>query len=866
MNFRRYRKLFVVLVSIWLVLVALGMIFSRSIQDKVIQILSRQADNYLLSEVHIRKNNIRFSVFRRFPQASLELRNVCVMLPAGFEKQNCIAPKNDTLLFAKKLFLQLDILSLFSDNYELEKIEIIDGYLQILTNAKGNSSLDIIRKDTTNNTRNFTANIKSVLVSEMTLFNTDINNNSIVQAYVKKGTVSGSFTPVNFAARIKSNGTIQHFEVKGQKIEPLQNYNLEVSLKRKSESYSIDKGVFSLGNIPFRVMGSVKTGGKPLIDLIFSAKDVSVRQIDKAVFSGLMGKNGFEPRGGSLDIQATIVGQSPGMPSIKASFRLINGKFLDKKYNLTLKDIFLEGNADNGRERTPASTTVRLDTFSFSTGRSYQQGKVKIQNLIEPTVSLSLTGEVDINDLQTIIAIPNIRLTKGKVTNKAIITGKINKGSGSNNQMLNSIEVKGNFKLEELSLHFLKYAIPVTTLNGYIDVIDKNTLRFSNLKATCANSDISFQGILENFLEKGKIPSFSGDIHSNVFVVDDFIQSGNSNKSAVVFPDSVIVTGTLGIQSFAYAKFNSSEFRSQIDYRKKTLTAIDIAMNGFEGSLKGELSLTQKNSGNIWLYTKGTLSHVNIKQLFIGCKNFAQDIIGAEHLEGYVSGDVIFSTEWTNTLDFIPASVTGQGILNLAKGSIKNYEPLLGLSDYINVEELKHIQFDNLNTTISVRNELVYLDQTHIASSAISFDGSGVHGFNNAYEYRLQLGLSDILWGKAKKKRTEITEFGYVVDDGVGHTTIPLIIKGKGTEFEVSYDKRAARNNFKQKLSQEKTLLKDLFRNDSLNLAPGENTEHGLQIETEEQQNQKLKKTGTNTYQKKSNDFILEWDDSADSD
>jgi hypothetical protein len=281
---------------------------------------------------------------------------------------------------------------------------------------------------------------------------------------------------------------------------------------------------------------------------------------------------------------------------------------------------------------------------------------------------------------------------------------------------------------------------------------------------------------------------------------------------------------------------------------------------GFEGSTAGIARVSQDKTGNITLYTDVNLSNVDVKKLFFSCNNFLQDFIGYQNLDGNISGHVSLNTAWTKTLEFIPSSVISQSEVVLSNGEIKDYEPLMGLSKFIKVEELKDIKFENLFANISIHHEKVYLDKTRVVSSALSFDCSGVHGFDNKYEYRLQLALSDFLWKKTKTKNIEITEFGYVVDDNTEQTIVPVIIVGNGTEFDVKYDKRTARNRFKDKIEQEKFELKELFSTSQLQ---NENQQTN-NSESEKTTPVKLEKTDSGKYRTRSNDYILEWDDSED--
>ncbi|MBN1116017.1 MAG: hypothetical protein JXA77_02350 [Bacteroidales bacterium] len=867
MSLRRYRKLITAILILWIITIGVGLLFSRSMQTKVVNMLSKQANRYIQSEIHIRKSDIHFSVFKRFPLASIELRNVCVKIPAGFNTKLSRTFKGDTLLFARNLYLQLNLFSLFSDEYDLQRIEINKGYLQILTDKAGNSSLDILRKNNDSPGGGLKTRINAFSMEDVRIYQSDFNSASSSQIFIKKANVSGEFAADNFAVKMKSSGKIEQFTAKGQSLNPYQSFDLDVSIGNKENIYRLDKGYFSIGNIPFRVVGSFRTGSNKLVDLIFSAQDVSIRQIDKTLFKGLMGENGYEPKSGIINIQATLKGYiSNSLPAIHAGFTIKDGRFHDKKHSLMLQDVFVEGRADNGNSHLPKSTSVSIDTLSFRTDKSYQTGKIKIQNLINPQLSIVLRGKVSVDDLLAFISIPNINIFKGNISNNLALQGEINKDADQKNKIINNLQVAGQFLLEDLGIEFYKYNIPKTLLTGQVTIKNKHTIRFDNLLAKSADSDIRFDGELANFLKEGTIPCYTGEIHSGSFIVDNFLVENGDESKDIVFPDSVAVNARVTIDSFYFADFQSRNFRGDIRYQNKNLKATNMKMDGFEGSMTGFVNLKQIPTGNISLYADGKLTHVNINQLFIGCRNFAQNIISSENLEGYLSGDIIFSSEWTSKLDFIPATITGQGIINLKNGSIKNYEPLLGLSDFIKVDELKHIKFSDLNTTISIRNEQVILDQTHISSTAIRFDGSGQHGFDNKYEYRLQVGLSDVLWGKARKKNSSITEFGYILDDGVGHTILPVIISGKGTTFDVKFDKRKARSQFKEKIADEKNELRELFSKEQEKIKEEEEAVFKLQTTDEDAKTGEpvLEKTDSETYRNTSDDFILEWDDSDD--
>lgn len=859
-----FRKYIVILLSIWLVIVIAGLIFSRSMQDKIIGILSDQVSKHLTSEIHIRKGDIHFSVMKKFPMASIELRNVCFKVPPSVNLEESIPLKGDTLLFAKSLFLQFNLKSIINKKYELQKISVKDGYIQAISDRKGNSSLEIIKKKEKADTSDFTAKIEALAVNNLTIYTSDKTNNSQSQTFIKQGSASGSFSKENFLVKLKTNGKVVKFKAKNQKLDLKQSFAIDTEIEYSKNRYTVNRGYFNISKIPFTVIGSVTPGNNTLIDLIFSAKNVPVKQVDKAVLRGLIGETNFVPRGGTIDIQSTFIGYTRyNLPAIKANFTIKDGKVYDNKRKLNYEEIHITGNADNGKEHLPKSSTIRIDTFHFRCGDSWQTGKLKIQNLLVPNLSATLKGHVNITDMKGVIEIPDIQLVEGSFTNNIALKGIINKNDNANSNLLDALQIWGDVSINNLGLVFEKYKIPYTQIKGDVRLKKDLSLQFDSLYAKSGHSDITINGKLYHVLKKTGVPRFSGNVYSNLFEANDFMNPKNSSEKGtplITFPDSTIIQGTAYIKEFTFGKFTTNEIKGNIAYSNKILTLDPFFMNGFNGKLDGILKFRQVSDGNIIMDANANLSNVNINQLFEGCNNFSQNIISSEHLNGTISGNIVFSSSWTNTLKFIPDKLVNKSNITIKNGELINYPPLMGLSRFIEVEELQHIKFNRLNTNISIQKEKVYLNQTTIASSAITFNGSGVHGFDSKYEYHLQLGLSDVLWRKAQSKKKEVNEFGYVVEDGVGHTMLPLILYGTGSNYNVKWDKKKSRSTFRQKLQDEKEELKELFGIQTVKDTAF--TENSSEIINEEPQG--LQKTDSGKYQIKTNEHIIIWDDSPD--
>jgi len=98
-----------------------------------------------------------------------------------------------------------------------------------------------------------------------------------------------------------------------------------------------------------------------------------------------------------------------------------------------------------------------------------------------------------------------------------------------------------------------------------------------------------------------------------------------------------------------------------------------------------------------------------------------------------------------------------------------------------------------------------------IRSSAADLSVNGLHSFENEYQYHVRMHLSELLSNKARKRNDHNSEFGDVKDDGLGRTLLFLKIDGKGSNADVSYDMKAAKNKIKDDFRKERENLKNIL-------------------------------------------------------
>jgi hypothetical protein len=265
-----------------------------------------------------------------------------------------------------------------------------------------------------------------------------------------------------------------------------------------------------------------------------------------------------------------------------------------------------------------------------------------------------------------------------------------------------------------------------------------------------------------------------------------------------------------------------------------------------DGSITGNAQINLYSNHTFGFACKAHPQDINIQQLFYSFNNFSQNFIVDKNLKGYLSGNINFYAEWDSTIKLIQKSMKAEGDFQIRNGELLEFEPMMKLSKYINIDELKHIRFKTLKNTISIDNRLIAIPEMAINSSAFNISLSGNHSFDNIFDYRLRVLLSEILFNKARKKKKELDVF-LVEDNTEDQTTIPFIIAGSPDLFDVKLDRKKAFSLTKNKITN---------KNDDISLKPGSNN-----VKVEWEENEPDKKKNSKEVKNNESGIVVEWEE-----
>jgi len=180
---------------------------------------------------------------------------------------------------------------------------------------------------------------------------------------------------------------------------------------------------------------------------------------------------------------------------------------------------------------------------------------------------------------------------------------------------------------------------------------------------------------------------------------------------------------------------------------------------------------------------------------------------------------------------------------------------MLALSRFIRVGDLNQVKFSTLENQIRIKNQKIIIPDMTVNSNAINIKLSGEHTFENEIDYRVQVLLADLLARRHRESRNPQEQFGDIIDDRQGRTTIFLRITGTIDDPIFRYDTRAVREKIRDDLRQEGQNLRQILR-EEFGLGRTDTLPDGTPVQPTQRQ---IEQQEIRTREK--GKFIIEWED-----
>ncbi|MGB1306893.1 MAG: AsmA-like C-terminal region-containing protein [Flavobacteriales bacterium] len=804
---RILKRILLALIVLTILMVGSSAAYIYYQQDELEQVVIKEINKRLKSPIKI--GDIEFSVIKNFPFASIELNNILAI----------DAFQEDTLCEIELLQLKFNALDLYNNIFIIQELTLKNGFASIyykdsMPNYEiWHSTQDSSQEENTDfGLENISLENFKIAYAVDDIQSVIVNNESQLQLSINNGR-----TEINLQGDITNEKLI----LDGINHLPSKKINLNGDIVIDTLVLNI-KSTIALSDIQMD-LDFVSTDKAISVKVNTSEFELepTLKLIPKNYLSAL---EGYELQGKSK-IRLNYISDQQKEAYINVDFDLKEGYIKGDDLPFDMNETSLKGSYSNGKQRTDVSTEIKLDNIQFTANGELVQANATIQGLENPTLITDFNTQMQLSEIEKWGYEHDFKSLIGDAKIKGTYKGKI----GLKNKVtydLAMAEKIADLTIDNLSLHIDEQSPQLSNAKLSLKLIDDN-VNISAFNGTLAKeSKINFVGGIENvfsylFLKNAEL-KIAGDLSSDWMIIDEFLDETDnisettqeSKPQAINLPNDIVANINLNLIDLTFDRFHMRNFSSKISYKNKLLKAKDIVLETMSGKITSNVTFEQVKDGKLRLISTTGLDNINVRQLFYEFHNFGQTTMRHKHLKGKIDSEIYLRNEWDKYFNPIDEHLYSFIDVKINNGELLDFEPLMMMSDYISVEELKRIKFSTLENQIEIKNNLIDIPFMEIHSTAIDIAGAGTHSFDNEMDYEFKILLNEILGDKFRRKhKKKVSEFGVVQDDGVKGMTMFLKMQGTVDDPQISYNTLRLRESLSDGFKKEKKELKDVIKN-----------------------------------------------------
>lgn len=767
-------------------------------KDRIINRVMEESARLLEEPVNV--SAIDLSV-RKFPLASVKLEKV-------FCKGRDALP-GDTLIYAEEVFLEFHLWKLITGNWGIEGISLEQGVLNLRFPAHGQPNYHIWKDRETDATASV-FDLKAVHTHHMA-FRLDMEKEDLqVAAQIHSAELAGIFLGENYDLTSSAEFALKELLYHQQSYLQPDEILARLDLHGQKDSLHLSDGKLSIAGFEISFNGGYNT---ELFRLAATGNNFDI----KALNDFYVRQNWSETRvAASVSGEADLIftGKFP-LNEEEASYELA---FEVDRGILSKELVEVTGLQIAGRYvHQDGQDDLYLNSFSGK-GRSGRiKGSLSLADLNSPAVNLKLVSDLDLAEWMLLLPIDTLTRASGRMAVDIELSNHLRSLKQLTAAELKKTRARGSINLKEVGFSFKNSDKTIADLNASLS-FGGDHLDIDNFYFRTGQSDVYLTGHFSNVLgylffkeEKLKLDT---KVKSQELHVEDFLVTGKSSNGeySIEFARSIEMDLLVDVEQLYFDSFYAEKVKGNLNIRNGLIQGKQLSFDADDGSFKGEFTINMKGSGNYHLMANLEARHTNLHDLFISFGNFGQEELVAENIYGVADMKLRLTSSLTPSLYLPPESVYLSANLNIRDGILKDYQPMMALSDYAAIDELKEVRFSQLSNEITIAESVIYIPEMLIESNVLNLQLNGEHHFDNRIDYSMKLRLADVIFRK-RKKDNQFSEFDDHLTEMEKTDDPNIYVKMSGTTSYpiISLDKERMNRSIKDDIKKQGAELKQIF-------------------------------------------------------
>ncbi|WP_343589497.1 AsmA-like C-terminal region-containing protein [Flavobacterium sp.] len=739
----------IVIVVFVAALFAIPFLFKDQIKAKIVEAINESVD------AKVSFTDADLSLFKNFPNATVGIEKLVIINKAPFE--------GDTLVSLGQLNLKMSVKELFKGKDEplsIQGISSTNGLINIIFNKDGVGNFDIALKDKKEETKDeaskpLALKIQNYKIENFTFRYIDQGSKirMVIDSLNHEGT--GDFTNSKLDLTTKSSAKVS---LDMDKMNYMKNVKLTLDavlgIDLEKSKYTFKENKALINQLPLEFDGFIQMTEKAQIyDLKFKTPTSSFTNflglIPSAYASSLEGVKTT----GDFTVNGFAKGEltDTTVPKFNIEIASNNSSFQYPNLPKSVQNIVIDTKIIN-ETGILNDTYVNLDKLSFRIDQDVFNAKANIKNItVNPIVDAALKGTINLANLSKAYPIKMDKPLAGIL--KADVTTNFDMASVEKSEYQN-IKNAGT-----MSLSGFKYTDENNkSMNISTALVEFNPSKI-NLKqfdATTGKSDISINGVLENFygfMFKKQELKGNFNMSSKQLAVDDFMTSGEPAKEetktpakpaeAMKIPAFLNCTLNAKATTVLYDNLKLQDVAGRLIIKDEKATLENFKTNIFGGSIGLNGAVSTKEKVPTFDMNLG-FNQVDIAQTFTQLDMMKKIAPIAGIINGKLNSTIklngnLDAKELTPDLKSISGDLLGQLLSTTVNA--KNSTVLNSLTSNVKFLDLNKLNLNDLKMALSFENGKVNVKPFDIKYQDIKATIGGTHGFDQTMNYTIKFDV-----------------------------------------------------------------------------------------------------------------------------
>lgn len=783
--------------------VVLGYIYRDELQNLAISEFERSTG----TEIVVSSADLSF--LSSWPYVTVSLENLDVKIPGEATQAE--------LGRVREAEFKIDLLSFFSDRYEVKKIVFHEPELYLVADSTGHWNYrSLFKKDSAEDSSSdeVLLSLKNAEVINGKVVIQDPRHEVMIDLDSLNIDLAGDFTSTLSLLESQLNFHIVEWQSGG--FSWLRNKNVQSAFRlgyenADSNSMHFKEGQIHVGDLVLDAGGDLTFAGEDIgVDFEFKTNSNTFAGFLALLPSGLVDFGHEYEYSGDFMLDGSWKGwfADGDIPVFETEFAVSDGMMKYAGYSSSAEQVQLAGNilVDPAK---PRSSGIRVQNGSFKLGNGSLSGNFSYLNFDDPKIDGRVHGTVDMDALNAFYPfLADSMVLKGQIV--ADISGK-----GRYEDLKKRPERmrwSGGVDMTDVRIESPDIDLPLSGMTGKLK-LESTSLKIQNVVGAYGSSDFKLNGKVDGFLPymfdaeknmKGNLRLASKKIDVNEMMASEHSKKYGSTENVYHFelPENIDFHIRADVNEFIFDEMHArlSGGKSRVHSNGIVMKDLDLYAFGGHAKIYGQVDFLSTDRATIQMNTEWSNLDVNST-----CKTFRQwaDMTLVEdHIHGTFDGNLEWSGEVNDHLLLDYKSLRATGHVELRNGQILGYEPLEALAGFVKLDKLRDVRFSDMETDFSIKDEYFIIPDLHLQAYEYVIDVSGRHGLDNTLEYDLLVDMPPLIAKKIKERKA--SEWIAVQDKKEVNIILPIKVRGNVDDPEFSYDFRFASKRVKSETKEER--------------------------------------------------------------